>query len=105
MEHLGEVRGKGERLEPGRATAAGCVCVCVCARACVFTPVMGSVGSVQSPPRPQSPHLHSGLPGSPAPPPHPEEGRGERFPGAAALLSHPSGFCCIPVSHSPNKPM
>lgn len=26
------------------------------------------------------------------------------FPGTAALPSHPSGFCCIPVSHSPNKP-
>lgn len=24
--------------------------------------------------------------------------------GTAAQPSHPSGFCCIPVSHSPNKP-
>lgn len=28
-----------------------------------------------------------------------------RFQGTAALPSHPSGFCCIPVSHSPNKPL
>lgn len=28
-----------------------------------------------------------------------------RFQGTATLPSHPSGFCCIPVSHSPNKPL
>lgn len=95
-----------------------CCCSCACVRACVSACASvclfmlmkegSTAGSVQrspwasvSPPAcraplitsPSGPTVQACLPTL------------GRFQGTAALPPHPSGFCCIPVSHSPNKPL
>lgn len=99
-------REKAAQPEPGCAAAS----VRVRASACLFmlTKEGSAAGRVQcfpgasvSPPArrapvitsPSGPMVQSCLPTL------------GRFQGTAALPSHPSGFCCIPVSHSPNKPL
>lgn len=108
VERLAQREGRG--LEPRCTAAVGPVRVHACMHRCVIMPTQESstAGSAWSSPRASaslSAHralLITSLSGPTAQSRLPTL---ERFSGTAALPSHPSGFCCIPVSHSPNKPM
>lgn len=103
--------GREVRSEGGAAGACACcrgrACACVCACALVLPKEGSAAGRVRYFPR-ASVSPAAGLPPSPAslaPRFSPASPAWRGFQGTGALPSHPSGFCCIPVSHSPNKPL